>query len=78
MEILVKRIEQKFYVSSDGRETPLEQMNDSHLLNAFAKADRENNNETISPEYRKRREPIVTELRIEILRRMKGEKEDED
>lgn len=77
MEILTKTVTRKIYVSDDGQETPLDEMNNCHLLNAFAKADRENNDFSIGPEFRKKRDPIVAELRLEILRRMKGENENE-
>lgn len=40
-KIITKVIELEVYVSEEGKQTPLKEMGDMHLINAFGKAARE-------------------------------------
>lgn len=41
MKIYTKTIEQVVYIDDSGKETPLKELNDNHLLNAVLKIERE-------------------------------------
>ena len=72
-KILTKTIEQTVYVSNDGKETVLTEMNDAHLVNAFGHACKKSLPEgalswtrTSNTEH----ELLSKALRAEILRRL--------
>ena len=61
MDIIIKTVEEKFYVDSKGVEHKLHEMDSVHLINAFAKAIKLGDT---------RYDKIEAELKSEILRRI--------
>lgn len=64
-KIIKRTIEAVIYVSSNGRETPLQQMEDPHLVNAFGQACASGD------------EALIKSLREEIQRRLSEAKSQE-
>lgn len=58
-------VTQEIYISSDGRETPVTEMNPQHLVNAYGRAIFDDDNETTGV------------LEREILRRIKVREEEQ-
>lgn len=74
-KIISKTVTQDIYVSNDGKETVLTEMNHAHLVNAFGQAcaNKKDGLSWSMPDSQK--QEIVNKLRDEILRRIHDKNE---